>query len=1328
MSRRMRDLFTTVRTEGGLLPPDLLQRVSQGDSGLRGLKTDDYHLDKGTRFNEAINRSWNRLTGAWKTFREEAHRLSGGEAGTGVTRQRWLLPLFDTLGYGRLTLKEATRLDGREYPISHFWNHAPIHLVGFGLDLDRKAAGVAGAARTSPHGLVQDYLNRTDASLWGLVSNGLRLRILRDNVSLTRQAFVEFDLEAMMEGQVFADFALLWLLAHQSRVESTDPAECWLERWSQDAEQQGTRALNALRDGVQRAIEALGAGYLSWPGNAGLRERLRQGKLTPADYYEQLRRMVYRMLFIFVAEDRDLLLDTGADPEAQARYREYYATSRLRRLAMNRRGSRHPDLYRGLCVVMDALCERAGYPGLAIPHLGGMLWSADAAPDLNGADIANRDFLEALRHLARTEQDGRYRAIDYRNLGSEELGSIYESLLELHPRLDLDAGAFALAGAAGSERKTTGSYYTPTGLIQSLLDTALDPVLADATAGKTGREAVDAILDLKVCDPACGSGHFLIAAAHRIAKRLACVRTGDDEPSAGEVRTALRDVIGHCIYGVDLNPMSVELCKVSLWIEALEPGKPLTYLEHRIRCGNSLLGAVPSLLADGIPNEAFAPLEGDNDKWASGIKRRNRDERKGAAQTSTFGAIAADVHGDYGALAEQARRIDTVDDATADGVERKEFLYKGLRASREYRSRMLCADAWCSAFVWPLRQDAVQPPTHGEFLRVYNGEGAFTDEVKADTVRLAEQHRFFHWHLEFPEVFEVPKRKVNRPDDGPGWTGGFDAVLGNPPWERVKLQEREWFASRRPDIADASNTAARRKKIALLRDEDPATYTAFQADLRGAEGQSQFIRTSGRYPLGGRGDVNTYPVFVELMRSLVSAAGAMGVIVPSGIATDDTTKHLFQSLMDSGALRSLYDFENSQPLFLHVHRSYKFCLLTVWGPERKREGGAEFAFFLQRARDLQDAERRFELTPEDIALMNPNTRTCPIFRTRRDAEITRKVYGSVPVLIREGDPEGNPWGIRFATLFHMSNDSHHFRTREEMEETGLRLRGNIFEGGGTRWLPLYEAKMIHHYNHRFGDYADQPAGSKSTQLPDVPEQRLADPGYAPLPRYWVPEAEVEARLSGKWDRGWLMGWRDICRSTDERTVIASVVGRVGVGHTMPILLLARDGTSNGLVTCLLANLSSCVFDYAARQKVGGTHLTYIYLKQLPVLPPSAYSQKCPWSQGSYSDWIVPRVLRLVYTTHDLAGFAADCGYKGVPFAWDPEARFQIRCELDAAFFHLYSLPPDDAAYVLDTFPIVRKDDEKRFGAYRTKETILRILEEMLQAARDLRPLRLPGDG
>jgi hypothetical protein len=1301
MRQRQRSTFTTLVNEGALLPVDVLQRIAQLDTTLGGITSEDYHLNE-VKINEEINNAWLRVLRSWKTFQTMRARLPHGDTGTTLTRERWLLPLFAELGYGRLVSTKPLEIEQKSYPISHGWQHLPIHLVSYQQELDTLTRNAATGYRYSPYSLVQELLNRSSEYLWGIVSNGYRLRVLRKNASLTRQAYIEFDLEAMMQGENYADFVLFWLLCHESRVEAERASDCWLEKWSREAQKQGMRVLDRLRDGVEEAINSIGSGFLAHPANHDLRRKLREGELQAQDYYRQVLRFVYRLIVLFVAEDRRVLFHPQASEEARARYNAYYSTTRLRYLAERRLGTRHSDLYAALWLVMEQVGGDTGCDALGLPALNGFLFSHKAIPDLVGCQLANYELLNAVRSLAITYDGQVARSVDYKNIGAEELGSIYESLLELHPELSVEAATFALKTAGGNERKTSGSYYTPSSLINCLLDSALEPVLAEAYAQPDPEQA---ILNLKVCDPACGSGHFLIAAAHRIAKRLAAVRTGTEEPGAEARRTALRDVVGHCIYGVDINPMAVELCKVNLWMEAIVPGKPFTFLDAHIQSGNSLLGATPALLRQGIPDSAFEPIEGDDRKICNELKKRNKQYRAGQLSLPMPDAQPWDRLGDFSTARFQ---MEEMDDNTVEAVHRKQAYFAELVTSSDYLFGKLWADAWCAAFVWKKTREFAYSITEEVFRKIEQSPYHLASWMREEIERLAKQYQFFHWHLAFPDVFRVPAKDEAAENEQTGWCGGFDVVLANPPWERIKIQEKEWFAQRQPAIADASNAAARRKMIAALAQEDPELYKAFMEDQRKATGESHLVRDSGRYPLCGRGDVNTYSIFAENMRNTISAMGRVGCIVPSGIATDDTNKYFFQNVVTSRALVSLYDFENAEGIFDGVHRSYKFCLLTLVGPARAVASHSEFAFFAHSTEELVDEEKRFALSPADIALINPNTKTCPIFRTRRDAALTKAIYERVPVLIKEGPPEVNPWGISFKSMFHMANDSHLFMIYDQLLRDGWKLEGNRFCKGGEACLPLYEGKMVSLFDHRFSSY-ELPISQATQGQEEVPQK---DPFYVAMPRYWIHESHMEDAIYQR--RRSLLVFRDIARSTDIRTAIFSIIPVVACNNKLPIILLAPDRTYDvaNLVTCF----SSFILDYATRQKVGGTSLSFFILKQLPILPPEQYRRDCEWDCAlTLADWIMPRALELSYTAWDLEAFAWDCGYDGPPFCWDEERRFMLRCELDAAYFHLYGIARDDVDYIMETFPIAKSKDEKQYGEYRTKRVILEIYDEMQRA-------------
>ncbi|MGI6139108.1 MAG: Eco57I restriction-modification methylase domain-containing protein [Candidatus Hydrogenedentales bacterium] len=1464
MTRRTQE-FETIHSEGGLLPPDLLRKIIGTNEKLPGKEPRDYHIPQGNRLNESITHSWNRLRSHWTEFREAAKDLNEGEAATGLTNDKWNIPLLRELGFGILPTVPGPEIDGRSYAINRFYGATPIHLVGCGVNLDRRSAGVRGAAAVNPHGLVQEFLNRSEGHLWAILSNGFRFRILRDNQALSRQSYLEFDLYSMFSGEVYSDFVLFWLLAHATRFsprEEGNTASTFLEDWTAIAAEEGTRALESLRGGVEKALQTLGQGLVGHRRNSALRDALRSEALSLKTLHEQLLRIVYRMIFLFVAEDRSLdgvsLLhppdDSEEGREKRARYAAHYSMARLRHLAGQINGSRHGDLWQQFNLVVGALSGNEAFAHareeLALPALGSDLWSPKSTDRLNaasltggaGVELANVDFLDTIRHLAFTHQNKNLQPVDYKNLGSEEFGGVYESFLSLTPQISGDNKLFSFKEFAGNERKTSGSYYTPSSLVQALLDSALDPVVEETLKKKKGKEAEKALLALKVCDPSCGSGHFLVGAAHRLARHLARVRAhgaGESEPSPAIYQHALRDVIIHCLYGVDINPMAVELCKVTLWLEALEPGKPLSFLDHHIQWGNSLFGTTPALLAQGIPDEAFTAIEGDDKDYCQKYKKQNKDER----ETGQMYLEQEMPWERLGNLATALYDMDTIGDDTLEAVQRKKERYAEHVRSDSYRSARLLADAWCAAFVWKKKKDEGLPfPITQDILRRIEHNPHWTPKwMEIEIQDLAQYYQFFHWHLAFPTVFQpLPQSEIPRDDKGAmkdvpqGWTGGFDVVLGNPPWERVKLQEKEWFAEREPEIASAANASIRKAMIKKLKTEQPERYQNFKKDLRKAEGESHFLRNSGRYPLCGRGDINLYTIFAETNRSLLQPQGSVGCILPTGIATDANTQIFFQELIESRSLISFFDFQNQKKIFSEVAQTIRFALFTAGSPLADHAPHeTKFTFFAHTTEDLRDPERCFTLSPEEIALLNPNTRTCPTFRTRADAELNKAIYRRIPILIREkqdNKPETNLWGIKFGTMFHMANDSGLFHTRDQLEEQGGHLKGNIFSTPAKNYLPLYEAKLLHHYDHRFASYKDDSGQGKKTETYNITEAEKDDPHKVVHPRYWIAEEHITAKLRRKADvdntrtenadsalfdhpqgttalrksdtddsilrsacqkscdsiQGWMLALRLIARATDQRTVIAALIPAAALGHKAAVVTIqwpspfqktiytgARQiakvspnlsETADGNISrmplsqvkaslLLTANLNSMVLDFCARNAVGGTDLSYFYIKQFPVLSPSTFLTDV-FARTSAAAFIIPRALELSYTAWDMKGLAHDCGYFGPPFRWEEERRFLLRCELDALFFHLY-LPSDGEGawlptaketdhelaqlkesfptprhgvdYILDTFPIVKRQEEKAQGFYRSKEMILQRYDAMQQARAAGAPYESPLD-
>ncbi|WGT47294.1 DNA methyltransferase [Tessaracoccus lacteus] len=764
--------FVGVRVQGGLIPAELLSRISVG--ALPGQSSADYHLAPGESVREAANRAWAYLTGVWATYRQAAERLPESDRGTSLTRERWLLILLRELGFGRVSTTPAggLQVEGKSARISHLWEQVPIHLLGHRVELDRRTQGVAGAASQSPQSMVQELLNRSDEHLWAVLSNGVTLRLLRDSTSLVGSSYVEFDLEAIFDGDLFADFLVLFSVCHESRLAIRDPqkgaASCWLEAWRGESLESGTRALDQLRDGVREAITTLGTGFLAHHANGALRDSLTDGTLRIEDVNHALLRVVYRLLFTFVAEDRGLLLDPDAAPSTRQRYVEFFSTARLRRIARRRRGTRHTDQWRALNLVWDGLGSVDGRPELGLIGIGG-LYDAGPLDVFRNAELSNEALLRAVRQLSLIEEAGSRvrRVVDYRNLGAEELGSIYETLLEYVPSWDAGRRKFELLNSAGNDRKSTGSYYTPTSLIECLLDSALDPVLDRA---ERQPDPESALLSLTVCDPACGSGHFLVAAARRIAKRVATIRTGDPEPPPERIREALSDVVGRCIYGVDINPLAAELAKVSLWLETLDPGRPLAFLDAQIKVGNSLMGTTPGLISGGVPDDAFAVLEGDDKKVTAALKKQNKAERAG--QDELFAAPAPTV--DPTLAQDLASLITGIGAASLADVHARQQKLHALESDPAVQRLRLVADAWCASFVWPKLPGAPKAITDSTVRSIERGESLPADT--ADTIQaLATEYRFFHWHVEFPTC-SAPAARTRR-SAGPEASTSFSATL-----------------------------------------------------------------------------------------------------------------------------------------------------------------------------------------------------------------------------------------------------------------------------------------------------------------------------------------------------------------------------------------------------------------------------------------------------------------------------------------------------------------------------------------------------------------------
>lgn len=1334
--------LNTIKSEGSLIPSDLLETIYTGDAP--GQKAVDFGIHGKVRLIDEIASCWSDAKAYWEAFQHGINRVKDGESGATVTREQWILPLLRTLGFDGISFsRSAIDVGGRSYAISHRLGDEqyplPIHIEGARFELDKRPP--TGVPRISPHALVQEYLNRTDA-LWGIVTNGKQLRILRDSVRLSRPSYLEFNLREMMEGEHFTDFQLFYRIVHRTRFprETEKAHDCLLEEYYQSGIESGGRVRERLRDGVEEALRIFGNGFLEHPRNSYLLELIRNGKLSPTDYYRQLLRLIYRFLFLMVSEERKLV---GPDPKNDKLYKLYtqnFSVNRLRDKVEHALApkERYWDLWEGVKQTFMLYSDKSAGDLMGVDVLNGDLFGTTAIPELEKASLYNRDFLHAFAHLSLFKEDKSIRRINYGYLDVEELGSVYESLLDYHPVFSNKEDKPKFELVFGTERKSTGSYYTRPELVQELIKSALAPVIEDRLeSAQTKKDKEKAILSIKVCDPASGSGHFLLAAARRIGNELAKVRSGEEQPTPTEFKQAVRDVIQHCIYGVDINPLAVDLCKVALWLEGHNRGYPLTFLDHRMKCGNSLVG-VDTLdrLLEGIPSEAFNPVTGDDKEVSKKIKARNRLELKTweSGQLPLIKNIDEEFKKDLRSFAYEVQRVDSIVERGADDVGKKQQEYERLRGGSKWLKDWTAANIWTSAFFYPLTdEDEPALPTQDKLISYLAQPDSAHAELVSKANTLSRMHRFFHWSLELPDVFEA---------------GGFDVVLGNPPWDVLQANEQEYFESHSKIIAELSG-AKRKQIIKDLERLNPELFTEWKDYNSNIEMQGIFFKESGRNPYL-HGKINYYPLFAELGRSLINSNGYMGMVLPTSVATDDSNKFLFADIVENKKLKSIYDFENREKLFADVDSRYKFSLVTISG---KQVESSRFAFFLTNTDQIDEEMRNFTLSSNDIELINPNTRTVPIFRTKFDANLTKIIYNKFSVLINELTGE-NPWRISFKQgLFNMTSDSHLFRTKEELVNEGALLQGNRFIKDNQTWLPLYEAKMMWQYDHRFGSYQDVDSRT-STQLPTPTEIQYQNPCYVVQPWYWVINQEITLKLE-KWEKKWLFGVRDIARATDERTGIFSLVPNVGVGARITLLILSND-VSVLKFSCLIGCVNSLIFDYIVRQKVGGINIAFFIIKQLPI-PSQDIFDELELTQ------IVPRTLELAYTAWDMKSYAddvwrdsdnklrqaiqmqweenklstgehdwnppewteiADGGIPLTPFKWDEGRRALLRAELDAYYAKLYGLNRDELRYILDpqdvygtdfpgeTFRVLKEKEIRQYGEYRTRRLVLEAWDRL----------------
>jgi hypothetical protein len=1337
-----------VSTSGGLFTEESLVRLRDTFDRDNNLPISGYHeagLGQLTRtqFEEKVAYFWEFATETWDGLAPKVDQLD-------ISRLRgsWAIPFFRYLGFdpsfqrGNEVIEGPSEQQSTSIYLSHrgwFSADAPrIHIVlpreGFDVHApsDRNA--------NSPHDAMQRFLVLSKDVDWGILFNGRSIRLLTKYYHEYTRGYVEFDLENILEDRDFDEFRLLYRLLHVSCFRKDSLGRRPIDGFYESSKLKGVKIGDELRDNVKKSLELLADDLLK----RDELKRLESDTTLAEEFFTQLLRVFYRILFILYAEQRGMLPGQGT------LYGREYSITRLRELS-----ERTPepddqiDLWRGLQTTFS-LVQR-GSETLGVVAYNGDLFDPEKTSILNKLSCRNETLLNIVRNLTTVERDGVKSRISYIDIDVEEIGSIYESLLDYRPTVltepravenELYSAHKFILLPRGLQRKTTGSYYTHKGLVNVLIKTTLAPVvkqrLSEArkklSEGDRTREVEAlraAILNIKVCDPACGGGTFLIAALDYLGLSLSQIESGREQPSEDELREARRTVLMHCIYGVDRNPLAVELAKISLWLHAFVKDKPLNFLDHRIKCGDSLIGATTDAIRGGIIPEAFTALKGEPEtgvphedaKLAKELTRITAEVKRkprGASSLTSFTGDSA-----YQGYAKEVQSLESLSEDNPQAVATKAEAYRRILLKGPYEAQKLVYDTWVSSFFWPLTGELSTiggkerlTPTEVGFREVVEGRGQA--KLLAGVADLSKRYRFFQWSLEFPEVFEREAK-------------GFDCILTNPPWEVMTLEEEEFFAGRKIEIEEEKSQTARRTRIKTLTsgdERDKALHREYVDSWFAYKKTSAFMSSSGLYKLSAQGIINSYQLFVERCWRLIGPKGRAGLVVPTGLITNYYTQELFAKLIEEKSLISLFDFENRNEIF-PIHRSFRFSLLTIGGGDDAITE-IPMAFYLLDPKETEEMleflpennsevsmtlnklpleAKLFAFTKEDFEILNPNTLTCPIFKTRRDAEITKYLYRQSSILIRKERSTGrvvsNPWKVSFKQgLFNMSSDSRFFKSYDQLLELGARLEDADNPGGPwrtnrERFLPLYEGKMIWYYDHRYNSVIET-SGLQGTGEGTTIEQHN-NPRFSPIPRYYVSENETEEKIPKGYTPKCFIGFRNITNATNERTFVVSLLPRVPVGHSMPLFFFS-DRSGDGFL--FIANLSSIIFDYIARIKIGPSiNMTFFYVEQFPIIEYKQYSE-------TIKEMIRTRVLELVYTSYDIKGFAADLSYSGEPFGWDENRRAVLMAELDAIYAHLYKVSKDDLTYILAQFPVLKKNDERQYGEYRTRRLVLEAYDRI----------------
>lgn len=1211
---------------------------------------------------------------------------------------------------------------------------------------------------TAPSTQMLRYLRRvedltTGKLRWGILTNGSRWRLYYQGARSVSEQFFELDLAAVLaipghEGGLFAlpeAERLHWLrvfllvFGREAFLSSPSDARTFHQRAMDEGKFYEERVAGNLSNLVFGTVfPALAQAIAAAAPDASLQE-VREAALI----------LLYRLLFILYAEDRDLL------PVREARYEEYGLREKVR-ADIGRRKDRHDtfsDTAARYWSVVEDLCRAidVGDKSIGLPPYNGGLFDAKKTPLLAKIRLGDSVMAVVIDALSFEHTPEGRKYINYRDLSVQQLGSIYERLLEHELTRE---GGNVIVRPNVFARKGSGSYYTPDDLVGLIIRETINPLIETRMAAFSAKleeletsqpnndlrvitlaayDPAEQLLSLKICDPAMGSGHFLVSLVDYLADQvITAMAEAAAQVTSGEyispliariaaIRTTIlrnaaergwsvapeqlddrhivrRMVLKRCIYGVDKNIMAVELAKVALWLHTFTVGAPLSFLDHHLRCGDSLFGSWVSSGIDratklGAPLFLYEPM--------------TRAMRAATSMQIIEGLTDAEI-------AEAHRSKDVFDEVREMTAPLNAVLW--LIHALDWLDLKSKADKVAvQAFFMGQFGDPVLVAMGKKKLKTGKADAERFAEIFEKANKLIAEESYLNWQVAFPGVWSDW--------EGKNLTGGFDAMIGNPPWDRMKLQQVEWFAAHKREIALAQRASDRAKMIAALeKAKDPLAQDFAKANER-AEAAVRMARNCGDYPLLSGGDVNIYSLFVERAMTLVKPTGMVGLLTPSGIASDKTAAPFFKAVATGGRLKALYDFENrrtrfnAQPFFPDVDSRFKFCAMIASPSPVKSD--TICAFFLQDVSELQDPERCFPFSAQDFASVNPNTGTAPIFRTRRDAALTTAIYSRLPVLVdNSSGTEVKAWPVKYATMFHMTNDSNLFRTRHELEERehAYPIAGNRFRSKAGDWVPLYEGKMVQAYDHRAANVVVNPENQHRPAQPQpATTAQHESPDWLPDPQFWVKASDIS--LSVKYD--WSISYKMITAPTNARTLIGAILPQSGVGNSMGMMIPGNSVQPLATYAAtILANLNSIPFDFVIRQKIQGQNINWYIVEQLPVVPLNLY-KKTHFGKKTAGDIIRKVVLELTYTAHDMAAFAKDMGYidkSGTvkpPFPWDEDHRIKLRAKLDAIYFHLYGITNrDDVRYIYSTFPIVEREETDAYGKYRSRELCLAYMNAL----------------